>query len=182
MELQKKYLPNYTYDDYEQWEGKWELINGIPFAMSPAPGIAHQEVSGKIHYQLLNLLKNCNNCKALLAIDWRPMDEFDNNVFQPDNLVICKEATGNYITDAPELIFELLSPATALKDKHLKFEAYEARGVKYYVIVDIDLRAADVFELKDGKYSKIIEAKNDIVNFILDNNCVIDFNFSEIWV
>lgn len=45
-----KYLPKYTYDDYKNWEGKWELIDGIPYAMSPAPRIEHQEVSSK--YQL----------------------------------------------------------------------------------------------------------------------------------
>lgn len=31
-----KHLPHYTYEDYKQWEGRWELIYGIPFAMAPA--------------------------------------------------------------------------------------------------------------------------------------------------
>ncbi|WP_301924323.1 hypothetical protein [Ferruginibacter sp.] len=32
-----KILPHYTYEDHCQWEGRWEIIEGIPFAMSPAP-------------------------------------------------------------------------------------------------------------------------------------------------
>ncbi|TCK06622.1 hypothetical protein [Phorcysia thermohydrogeniphila] len=28
-------LPHYTYEDYKHWEGKWELIEGIPYAMCP---------------------------------------------------------------------------------------------------------------------------------------------------
>jgi hypothetical protein len=32
-----KILPHYTYVEYEQWEGQWELIEGIPYAMSPLP-------------------------------------------------------------------------------------------------------------------------------------------------
>lgn len=32
-------LPHYTYDDYVTWEGRWELIQGIPYAMTPAPVI-----------------------------------------------------------------------------------------------------------------------------------------------
>ncbi|MCO6492710.1 MAG: hypothetical protein J5I98_30105 [Phaeodactylibacter sp.] len=28
-------LPRYTVSDWEQWEGKRELIDGIPFALSP---------------------------------------------------------------------------------------------------------------------------------------------------
>ncbi|MEO1923214.1 MAG: Uma2 family endonuclease, partial [Nautiliaceae bacterium] len=27
----------YTVKDYEQWEGDWELIEGRPYAMAPAP-------------------------------------------------------------------------------------------------------------------------------------------------
>lgn len=36
-------LPHYTYDDYAQWEGRWEIIEGVPYAMSPAPTIKHQQ-------------------------------------------------------------------------------------------------------------------------------------------
>lgn len=34
-------LPYYTYDDYKSWEGRWELIHGIPYAMSPYPTLKH---------------------------------------------------------------------------------------------------------------------------------------------
>jgi len=30
MGLQLKLLPNYTYNDYAQWQGRWEVIEGIP--------------------------------------------------------------------------------------------------------------------------------------------------------
>ena len=32
----------YTYDDYCQWKGDWELIDGVPLAMAPAHMIQHQ--------------------------------------------------------------------------------------------------------------------------------------------
>ncbi|HSV11108.1 MAG TPA: hypothetical protein VLI68_10085 [Hanamia sp.] len=32
-----KLLPHYTYEDYCHWEGRWEVIDGIPYAMIPAP-------------------------------------------------------------------------------------------------------------------------------------------------
>lgn len=38
-------IPRYTYDDYKQWEGQWELISGVAYAMSPAPMIEHQSIS-----------------------------------------------------------------------------------------------------------------------------------------
>ncbi len=31
--LKAEYLPHYTYDDYIQWKGDWELIYGVPYAM-----------------------------------------------------------------------------------------------------------------------------------------------------
>ena len=50
--LKNEDLPHYTYDDYVQWEGRWEIINGIPYAMYPAPSKKHQRVSLKIARQL----------------------------------------------------------------------------------------------------------------------------------
>ena len=41
-------LPNYNYDDYRLWQGDWELINGIPYSMTPSPTITHQAVASKI--------------------------------------------------------------------------------------------------------------------------------------
>ncbi len=52
--------------------------------------------------------------------------------------------------------------------------------MKYYVLVDIDKALAEVYELKNGKYDKVINAKNEKVNFNLDN-CKIEFDFSKIW-
>ena len=38
-------FPYYTYEEYRMWEGKWELIYGVAYAMSPAPMIKHQSIS-----------------------------------------------------------------------------------------------------------------------------------------
>ena len=42
MALALSDLPHYTYDDYIQWEGQWELIDGIAYAMVPAPSVEHK--------------------------------------------------------------------------------------------------------------------------------------------
>ncbi|MCP5054464.1 MAG: Uma2 family endonuclease, partial [bacterium] len=84
-------LPHYTYDDYAQWEGRWELIRGIPYAMTPAPVIRHQEISVNIIWQLKERLKECNTCSVLLPVDWQVAED---TVVQPDVLVVCGENTG----------------------------------------------------------------------------------------
>ncbi len=45
-------LVRYTYEDYVQWEGDWELIYGQAIAMAPAPMINHQAVIVAILSQL----------------------------------------------------------------------------------------------------------------------------------
>jgi len=132
--LKLEHLPSYTYDDYKTWEGKWELIHGIAYNMSPAPVKKHQKISQRIGWLLENALTNCPRCEALLPVDWRISDD---TVVQPDNLVVCDEdMEGAYIVKAPLIIFEVLSKSTAAKDCNLKFELYEQEGVKYYAIVD----------------------------------------------
>lgn len=44
----------YTYRDYLHWsdEERWELINGIPYNMSPAPSRMHQKNSGELFKQI----------------------------------------------------------------------------------------------------------------------------------
>ena len=42
--LRKQDLPDYSYSDYVKWEGRWELISGIPYAMSPSPIFFHQDI------------------------------------------------------------------------------------------------------------------------------------------
>ena len=49
-------FPYDTYDEYKTWDDSWELIDGIPFAMSPAPYPKHQKVVACIYKLTQNLL------------------------------------------------------------------------------------------------------------------------------
>jgi len=48
----------YTYSDYLNWpdEERWELIDGIPYNMSPAPSTELQRISRDIEMQFANYL------------------------------------------------------------------------------------------------------------------------------
>ncbi|MCP4156101.1 MAG: Uma2 family endonuclease, partial [bacterium] len=106
-------LPHYTYEEYAQWEGKWEIINGIPYSMLPSPSKKHQRLVGKIIRQLDRSLVNCPNCEAFYSIDWFITND---TVVQPDALMVCDEKTdGDYVEETPDIIFEILSPSTSRK-------------------------------------------------------------------
>jgi Uma2 family endonuclease len=172
-------LPHYTHDDYVQWEGRWELIYGVAHAMSPTPGIAHQAISQHIASQLERALENCQECHALLPVDWKIDEE---TTVQPDNLVICGELEKTaYLSKTPVLIFEILSKSTAHKDRTTKFKLYEREGVRNYVIVDPNESIAKVYRLQDGRYIKVLDASKDNVEFDL-GKCRISFEFAKIWL
>ena len=172
-------LPHYTYDDYVQWEGRWELIYGVAHAMSPAPSIAHQSISQHIASQLDRALENCQDCHALLPVDWKINEE---TTVQPDNLVVCGELEKKaYLNKTPTLIFEILSKSTAHKDRTTKFKLYEQEGVRHYVIVDPNESIAKVYRLQDGRYIKVVDAGKENVEFDL-GTCIILFEFAKIWL
>jgi len=173
-------LPTYTYEEYLKWEDNWELIYGVAYAMSPAPMIKHQNISAKIARYLGEAVENCKKCQSLLPVDWKISNE---TIVQPDNSVICHTPKNEaYITKAPKIIFEILSKSTAKKDKGLKYDLYEREGVTYYIIVDPKESIAKVYQLKDGKYIKLIDASDEVVEFEIDG-CEknLTFDFAKIW-
>ena len=146
-----RYSPCYTVDDYEQWEGDWELWNGIAVCMSPAPSPLHQYVASSLAYEIRDQLRKSERCKCLVIpeIDWR-IDR--NTVVRPDVLVICRGLPDKYLNYAPSFIAEVLSPSTAHKDRTAKRELYQQQRVKWYFIVNTDAEAIDVLELVNGVY------------------------------
>ncbi|MCI5120495.1 MAG: Uma2 family endonuclease [Candidatus Electrothrix sp. AUS4] len=85
-----------------------------------------------------------------------------------------------FLTKAPSLIFEILSPSTSSKDRITKFNLYEEEGVDYYCIVDPKTGTAKVHVLRDGRYVKLLDATDETVTFTL-KDCVFEFDFSRIW-
>jgi len=145
------YVPHYTYDDYKIWDGEWELYEGFPVAMSPAPMIIHQALSISIARQLGNQLEECVQCLVLAETDYKLGDD---TVFRPDVVLVCNEPNDAYITKAPEIIVEVISKSTAKNDENYKFNKYEAEKVAYYILVYPDELYAKVYKLVNGKYDK----------------------------
>src|SRR5437867_1952075 len=125
-----------------------QLINN-QIVMSPAPGTPHQRVLGKI-YNLLSKFVEENNLGEVFVA---PYDVYLNrrNVYQPDIIFIAKEnlykIQENGLQGAPDLVIEILSPATWHYDKGDKKDEYERSGVKEYRMVDPLDKSAEGFYL-----------------------------------
>ena len=160
MSLPQLKHPGYTQEDWKTWEGRWELINGIAYDMTPAPSTTHQEMVGSLYFQLRGALEETTrksggggSCRAFVA----PVDVFlGDNTVQPDLLVVCDPAkvSERGIEGAPDLVVEILSPSTAGKDLTRKRWAYEAARVPEYLIVDPEERVGVLLRLVEGRYEE----------------------------
>ena len=170
----------YSYDDYVKWEGSWELIDGIAYAMSPAPYPKHQKIVLRIATELDDNL-NCSNknCAVYISpIDWKVSE---NTVVQPDVSIFCEKDDKQYFTKTPPLVVEVLSKATALKDVTTKFKLYEKEGVEFYIIIEPNSEVGDIFKLEDGEYKLLKKVtKEDSFEFEL-NECKSAIDFSKVF-
>ena len=152
-----KLIPNYTYEDYCQWEGNWEVIDGIAYAMSPMPSPRHQYIATEISVFFKTGLASAK-CKCKV---YQPVDVVinQNTIVCPDILIVCKPIVKNYLDFPPELVVEIFSPATKQKDQLMKFALYQDFGIQYYVMVDPDTEEVQIYTLVDGKYQLLPESE-----------------------
>ena len=178
MALPQRFLPNYSYEDYILWEGEWEVIDGIPYAMTPMPAPRHQSIASNLSTELtLALRKNtCKDCKVYQPIDLKINE---NTIVHPDLLIVCKPITKQYLDFPPELVIEILSPATRQKDLLTKFELYQHFGIEYYLIVDPDSNQITFYQLNAAGGYK--EMGTTIPEFQFENGCTVKPDFSQIW-
>ncbi len=174
-------LPHYTYEDYRLWEGRWEIIDGIPYAMSPAPSMRHQWISSNIKGELRNALKltACNECRVYDFIDVKITED---TVVQPDASVVCGETPKLFLDFPPVIAVEVLSPSTQIKDRNAKFDRYQKFGVKYYMMVDVDANQVEIYYLADGEnYSRQSPDNANCFSFHLNDRCDITLSLNKIW-
>ena len=150
----------YTYKEYKSWpEGeRWELIDGLAYAMSPAPTRSHQEFVVDLVGKLYAFLQG-KPCRLLVS----PIDVFlpasrdeaedeVDTIVQPDVIVVCdhEKLIDKGVRGGPDFVVEILSPSTAMKDLSQKKTIYAKHEVREYWIVNPEDRAGMAYRL-DGK-------------------------------
>lgn len=150
----------YTYKDWLEWEGRWELIDGKSYNMTPAPSLDHQFTVGELFFSLRQFFggKGCDVFVSPFDVYLSDNQNYANpdHIVQPDISVICNkdQLVEQGCFGPPFLVVEVLSPSTALKDYNDKYEKYQQYGVKEYWIADPANRIIHVNGAQEGLFTR----------------------------
>jgi Uma2 family endonuclease len=129
-----------------------ELIDG-EIIVAPAPKASHQNT---VFSSAKTIEKIAPHGKVYIS----PIDVYldERNVVQPDVMwngtdSQCILIDDSYWRGAPDLVVEVLSPSTALRDKQTKFRLYEKYGVREYWMVEPAAQYVEVWYLVEGKFA-----------------------------
>ncbi len=146
-----------TYDDYRDTpdDERYELLDGA-LVVAPAPRLSHQRVAMRLG-ALLHVFARERGLGEVFAA---PCDVVlsDTDVVQPDLVFVARERErvlrgGENVRGAPDMVVEILSPATAARDRSFKRALYAAHGVKEYWLVDPDAGTVTLLLLEEHRFA-----------------------------
>lgn len=150
-----------TYEEFLEWcdEDTWaEWVEGEVVVLSPASR-RHQEVVDFL-VQTLGVFVQARGLGVVLSAPFQMKTGPDLPGREPDVLFVARENLGRlrdrYLDGPADLVVEVSSPDSRLRDRGEKLAEYEAGGVREYWVLDPDLGRADFFVLgADGRYDRV---------------------------
>src|SRR5206468_4785052 len=126
----------------EEREGRWEIENGVPYAMAPER-LAHARVKGETFVALRNAIRSAGlPCEAVT--DSVAVRITARTAYQPDALVYCgahRPGETREISD-PVIVVEVASASTRWRDETKKLIGYFSRpSVGHSLILEPEERA-----------------------------------------
>jgi Uma2 family endonuclease len=159
---------DWTYEDYLALPDdgqRYEIIEGVLYVTN-APDIDHQLAVSEIHRQMANFVVE-GKLGIVLPAPFEIHLSATSRPVQPDVFFIragqWPGAGAKFFEGSPDLIVEVLSPASIRTDRHVKFNAYEQAGVPEYWIVNPKVRSVEVYTLSGGEYGLLGEFAGDEV-------------------
>jgi Uma2 family endonuclease len=141
----------FTAADYRRMEDdgkRYEVLEG-KLVMAPAPNRFHQGISRNLCRIIYGYLHQSPVGKAYDA----PFDVYfdDENVAQPDLVFVAAQSRAKLIPEgvegAPDLVVEILSPTTSVRDLGVKRRLYARAGVREFWVISPETRQLQVWLL-----------------------------------
>lgn len=137
---------------------KMEFINGEVFFESPAK-YWHTQIVANLSMLLLAYVRA--NQLGTVATE-KMLISLSRNDYEPDLCFFKNEKSVAFEKDqmqfpAPDLVVEVLSPSTEVRDRGVKFHDYAAHGVQEYWIIDPNTEIVEQYDLVE-EYVLLLKA------------------------
>ncbi|MEO1628945.1 MAG: Uma2 family endonuclease, partial [Bacteroidota bacterium] len=144
---------------------KAEFINGEIIIHSPVKKF-HNEISGNL-YKILDTYVIEQNL-GFVGIE-KILVQFTRNDYEPDICYFHREKSQNFTKDqsifpVPDLIIEILSEGTEKRERGIKFEDYQAHGVKEYWIIDPKKKTVEQYAWREEAYELVLKSNSGTVH------------------
>lgn len=137
----------------------YEIINGEMIRKS-APTPMHQEISRNLLYTLETFNRQYKKGSIFCAPIDVYLDEF--NKPQPDLVFVSNEKksiiTNDGIIGIPDLIIEIISPTSLIRDRIEKKNLYEKMSVSEFWLIDPQYEAIEIYTLQNNRYELLSAA------------------------
>jgi len=150
-----------TYEEFLDWADEdtyAEWVDGKVEMMSPA-SVEHQDISVFLTRLFAEFAEQHDAGKVLVAPFQMKLPPSVRRGREPDLLFVLKENVSrlrrNFLDGPADLVIEIVSPESVLRDRGEKYAEYEAGGVREYWIIDNLSQRADFFILDaEGRYQR----------------------------
>lgn len=150
-----------TYDDYLLFpeDGlRHEILDGEHY-VSASPFVRHQRISGRIFRPLSAWIEEHDLGEVLYASVDVVLSPHD--IVVPDLFYVSRERAGivteKNVQGAPDLIIEIISPSTRLRDEGIKLHRYGDCGVREYWMVYPDSKTLRVCRHRGRQFRVVKE-------------------------
>ena len=166
----EKELRKHFYEIIEE-NLKMEFINGEIIFHSPVK-LKYNDATGNI-YKLLDIFA-IEHDLGWVGIE-KILVSLSRNDYEPDVCFWKQSRAKNFTEDqmqfpAPNLVVEVLSKSTENRDRTIKYEDYEAHGVKEYWIIDSSKQTIEQYVLSHKKYELIFKGKDGTIESVAVKN------------
>jgi Uma2 family endonuclease len=137
---------------------RYEIIDD-ELVVTPAPTSRHQEIVTNLVTELNVFVRSHGLGKTFAS----PLDVlFDEGDYLEPDIVFVRRDHAGFITDRgveggpPDLVVEVLSPSTEVRDRGIKLERYRLYGVPEYWVVDPEENTIGVWHLARGATGPVV--------------------------
>jgi len=152
-----------TYEEFLAWcdEDTWaEWVDGEVVMVSPASE-RHEELRGFLEAVLRIFVEQRGLGRVLGASFQMRLPEPVRSGRQPDLLFVAADrltfVKETYLDGPADLVVEIISPESRLRDRGEKFAEYEMSGVREYWLLDPERREADFYRLDPRGRYRLVE-------------------------